>query len=99
MGIRPEDVRRVAELARLELGEDEIEQVAVELTAVLEYAAVIRRLDLAAEGTVAPVGTGSALRADDPSPPALTREQALAMAPESEDGFFVVPAFLESAGS
>lgn len=97
MGIRPEEVRRVAALARLELGDDEVERVAAELTAVLEYAAALRRLDLPGLETGTPAAAGSALREDEPAAPALTQAQALAMAPESADGFFVVPAFLEQA--
>jgi aspartyl-tRNA(Asn)/glutamyl-tRNA(Gln) amidotransferase subunit C len=97
MGIRPEEVRRVAALARLELRDEEVERVAVELTAVLEYAAAIRRLDLPEAGSGAPAAADSALREDEPAPPALTQAQALAMAPESAEGFFVVPAFLEKA--
>jgi aspartyl-tRNA(Asn)/glutamyl-tRNA(Gln) amidotransferase subunit C len=94
MGIRPEEVRRVAELARLELRDDELERVAAELTAVLEYAAAIRRLEFEPDAAVA-VPAGSALREDEPAPP-LTADAALAMAPESEAGFFVVPAFVEN---
>ncbi len=100
MGIRPEEVRRVAELARLELRGDEVERVAAELTAVLDYATVLRRLDLparAAEPEAEPEAEpGSGLRADEPAPSALDAARALAMAPESADGFFVVPAFVES---
>jgi aspartyl-tRNA(Asn)/glutamyl-tRNA(Gln) amidotransferase subunit C len=95
MGIRPEEVRRVAALARLELRDDEVERLAAELTAVLDYAAALRRLELP-EADAEPVAAGSALREDVPGPPALTPEQALAMAPESADGFFVVPAFVEN---
>ncbi len=95
MAIRPDEVRHVAGLARLELGEAEVERVAAELTAVLEYAAVLRRLDDGA-GPPAPAAAGpSGLREDETSAP-LAADEALAMAPESEDGFFVVPAFVES---
>jgi aspartyl-tRNA(Asn)/glutamyl-tRNA(Gln) amidotransferase subunit C len=96
MGIRPEEVRRVAELARLELREDEVERVAAELTAVLDYATVLRRLDLPARAAEPEAEPGSGLRADEPAPSALDAARALAMAPESADGFFVVPAFVES---
>jgi aspartyl-tRNA(Asn)/glutamyl-tRNA(Gln) amidotransferase subunit C len=97
MGIRPEEVRHVAELARLELRDDEVERAAAELTAVLEYAAALRRLDLGACGVSEPTPAGTPLREDEPAPPALGPGQALAMAPESEGGFFIVPAFVENA--
>jgi aspartyl-tRNA(Asn)/glutamyl-tRNA(Gln) amidotransferase subunit C len=96
MGIRPEEVRRVAALARLELRDDEVERVAAELTAVLDYASALRRLELPAADAEPAAAAGSALREDVPAPPALTPEQALAMAPESADGCFLVPAFVEN---
>ncbi len=95
MGIRPDEVRRVAELARLELRGDEVERVAAELTAVLEYADALRRLALGDEGPAGPASPGAGLREDEPAAGALAPEQALAMAPASEAGFFVVPAFVE----
>ena len=96
MGIRPEEVRRVAELARLELGEGETERMAAELSAVLDYAEAIRRLAPPPGATPEPGGAAD-LRADEPGGATLTNRQALAMAPASQEGFFVVPAFLESA--
>ncbi len=96
MGIRPEEVRRVAELARLELRDEEVGRVAAELSAVLEYAAAIRRLETGPEAVDAPAAGETALRPDEPAPPALAPEQALAMAPQSVDGYFLVPAFVEN---
>jgi aspartyl-tRNA(Asn)/glutamyl-tRNA(Gln) amidotransferase subunit C len=95
MAIRPDEVRHVAGLARLELGEDEVERVAAELTAVLEYAAVLRRLDDGAAAPAPAAAGPSRLREDETAAP-LAADDALAMAPESEGGFFVVPAFVES---
>ena len=95
MGIRPEDVRRVAGLAGIELRDDEVEPLAAQLSAVLDYAAALRRLDPGGGEASRPGSAGPALREDEPTPAALTAEQALAMAPESEGGFFVVPAFVE----
>ena len=96
MAIPPEEVRRIAALARLEIPDDEVERVARELSAVLDYAQVLRRLDLdgcEASGW-APADAG--LRPDEPGGRGLSREDALAMAPEVEGGFFVVPPVLET---
>ena len=83
-------VLAVARLARLELGEEEIEPMARELSTVLQHIAMIGELDL--EG-VAPtfhvVNVTGALRPDEPRP-CLPREVALAQAPAvSADGFLV----------
>jgi aspartyl-tRNA(Asn)/glutamyl-tRNA(Gln) amidotransferase subunit C len=89
--IEREEVRHVARLARLELSEEELDRMAIELASVLEHIATIEQLDL--EG-VAPtshvVAVENALRADVPVP-SLSREDALASAPEVVDDGFAVP--------
>ena len=96
MSISREEVRRVAELARLEIPESRLERVAAELSAVLDFAATLHRLDL--EGyepsTFAPAG--SPLREDAVNGRRLTPDAALAAAPEHEDGFFRVPPIVEN---
>jgi len=86
-----EQVLHVARLARLKLGEDEIEPLRKELSAVLDHVARIGELDL--EG-VAPtshvVEVSGALRADEPRP-SLPREVALAQAPAVSGEGFSVP--------
>jgi aspartyl-tRNA(Asn)/glutamyl-tRNA(Gln) amidotransferase subunit C len=89
--IEREEVRHVANLARLALSEEELDRMAVELDGVLEHIATIEQLDL--DG-VAPtshvVAVENALRADVPVP-CLSREQALASAPQVIDDGFAVP--------
>ncbi len=91
------DVRHVAELARLELTEDEITLFAGQLAAVLEYAAQLQEVDTAEvppTATVLPLR--SVMRADEPRP-SLPVAEALANAPEAGDGFFRVHAVLEGS--
>jgi aspartyl-tRNA(Asn)/glutamyl-tRNA(Gln) amidotransferase subunit C len=92
--IEREEVLHVARLARLALGEEEIEPMARELSAVLDHVAKIGELDL---DDVAPtshvvaesIPTRPALRPDEPRE-CLPRELALAQAPAvAEDGFLV----------
>ena len=96
MPMEPEQVRRVAELARLELAEEELERTARELSAVLEFAATLRRLDLAGcePSVFAPPDTP--LRDDARDDRRLTQAQATAGAPETEDGCFIVPPIVEN---
>ncbi len=86
-----EEVLHVARLARLKLGEEEIEPLARELSAILDHVARIGELDLE---EVAPtthvvddeMPTHPALRSDEPRE-CLPREVALAQAPAvSSDG-------------
>ena len=96
MAIRRDEVRRIAELARLEIHEEDLDRVAAELSAVLDYAQALKRLDLSdcePLGFAPPVAV---LRADEPDGRRLTPQQALAMAPEAEGGCFLVPPVLES---
>lgn len=84
-------VLHVARLARLELAEAEVEQMARELSAVLGHIETIGELDLS---DVAPtshvIDVVNALRPDEPRP-SLPREVALASAPEVVAEGFGVP--------
>ena len=96
MSIDRDEVIRIAELARLEIPEGQIERLAGQLSQVLDFAATIQQLDLkGCEPTVfAPAD--APLRADEPDGRRLTPAQALAAAPEGEDGFFLVPPIVEN---
>lgn len=96
MSIQRDEVRRIAELARLEIPEERIDRMAAELSAVLDFAGTLKQLDL--EGcepsTFAPPETP--LREDALDARRLTAGAATAAAPESEQGFFLVPPVVEN---
>jgi aspartyl-tRNA(Asn)/glutamyl-tRNA(Gln) amidotransferase subunit C len=96
MPIRRDEVTRIAELARLEIPEERLDAMAAELSAVLDFAAALGRLELAGcePSTFAP--GDAALREDAVNGRRLTPEAALAGAPEREDGFFRVPPIVEN---
>jgi aspartyl-tRNA(Asn)/glutamyl-tRNA(Gln) amidotransferase subunit C len=84
-------VLHVARLARLELTDAEVEQMASELSKVLDHIDKIRELDLdGVQPTSHVVDVVNALREDEPEP-CLPVEVALASAPEPVDGGFGVP--------
>jgi aspartyl-tRNA(Asn)/glutamyl-tRNA(Gln) amidotransferase subunit C len=90
-----EEVLHVARLARLRLREEEIAQLAGELSAVLEHVARIGELDLEGVEPMAHVVSDDlppahGLREDVPRT-CLPREVALAQAPAVSDGGFSVP--------
>ncbi len=95
MAIQRDEVRRIAGLARLEIREEELDRIAAELSSVLDYAGALKRLDLAGCEPLSFAPPAAALRADEPDGRCLTAEQALAMAPEAEGGFFLVPPVIE----
>ncbi len=97
MTIDEREVRRIAALARLEIPADRIDRTARELSAVLEFAATLRSLDLAGCEPRGLAGGGSALREDVVDEERrLTAEVAVSAAPESEGPFFLVPPIVEN---
>lgn len=90
-----EQVEHVADLAKLGLSEGEIELYRKQLSAILEYAAILQRLDTEAippTATVLPLC--NVMRADEPAP-SLSQEDALANAPAVADGHFRVRSILD----
>ncbi len=91
MEISREQVLHVARLARLALTDEEVERFRVQLSAILEAVGKVSELDL--EGvppTSHPLDLVNVLAEDEPNP-SLSREAALANAPDPEGGFFGVP--------
>ena len=89
--ISEEQVRHVANLARLGLTEEEIGRMGGELGAILDSIEKIRELDLAdVPPTASPLDLSNVLRPDEPRAE-LPREEALAPAPEPIDDLFAVP--------
>jgi aspartyl-tRNA(Asn)/glutamyl-tRNA(Gln) amidotransferase subunit C len=88
--ISREEVLHVAKLARLALTEEEIERFRGQLSAILEAVGKVSELDLAGvPPTSHPLDLLNVLAEDEPAP-SLAREDALANAPDAEDGFFGV---------
>ena len=86
-----DQVVHVARLARLELGEDEVGALTEELSSILDHVDRLRAVDTdGVEPTTHVVPLENVLRDDVPGEE-LTPEQALAPAPSSEDGAFLVP--------
>ena len=94
MTITLQEVEHVAGLSKLELTEDEKQRAAVKLAAMLDYAQQLQEVDITGVQPAAHVlPLTNVFRADEVVP-CLPREAALALAPESEDGFFKVPSIL-----
>ncbi len=91
MALTPEEVRKVALLARLELSDDEIAAQAVHLNNLLLQFETLKDVDVSGiEPTSHSIPVYNVFR-DDVIVPSLTREAALSNAPEQRDGCFVVP--------
>ncbi|MFZ2361977.1 MAG: Asp-tRNA(Asn)/Glu-tRNA(Gln) amidotransferase subunit GatC [Anaerolineae bacterium] len=92
MHLSTADVEHIAELAKLALTPDEIEQYRRQLSDILEHFETLKQVDTSSvppTASVLPLRT--VLRADQVRP-SLPTEDALANAPDREDGFFRVRA-------
>jgi aspartyl-tRNA(Asn)/glutamyl-tRNA(Gln) amidotransferase subunit C len=89
------DIAHVARLARLSLSAEDLEHYREQLGVILEHAARVQGLDTdGVEGTTHPLGFTNAFR-EDAVRPSLDRDEVLAEAPASRDGYFVAPPALE----
>ena len=89
------DVVQIATLARLRLGEDELERVRKQLGEILHYVSKLSELDVTGvEPTPYAIEMGNAFRAGRVAPK-LSRAEALAQAPKTEGLFFRVPKIID----
>jgi len=102
-GVTIEDVRRVAELANLELTADEEPRMQRDLNSILEHIAQLNELDTSAVAPMAQVSevlggvaavNGETLRPDVVQP-SIDRAAVMASAPETDGRFFKVPKVIE----
>jgi aspartyl-tRNA(Asn)/glutamyl-tRNA(Gln) amidotransferase subunit C len=93
--LRPDDVTRLAKLANLELTPPEVDRITRDLGAILDYVRQLGEVDV--EGvppmTHVEVNRG-ALRSDEVRP-CLPHELALREAPQTAEGGFAVPTFVD----
>jgi aspartyl-tRNA(Asn)/glutamyl-tRNA(Gln) amidotransferase subunit C len=98
MALTEKDVRYVAELAHLELTEDEVKKFLPQLDSILQYMQKLNELDTAQVEPMAqvtyPSAENPALRPDQPRP-TFRQDEALGNAPESDAGCFKVPRVIE----
>jgi aspartyl-tRNA(Asn)/glutamyl-tRNA(Gln) amidotransferase subunit C len=89
--ISPQQVRHVANLARLALDEPDLVRFAAQLESILDYVAKIGQLDVSnVEPMAHAIPLSNVLRQDTVEPP-LPLEQVLMNAPQTDGPFFKVP--------
>ena len=95
MRLTQEEVRHVAELAKLRLSDAEVQQYTEQLSAILDSAERIQEVDTSSvPPTPYVLGLANVMREDEPQP-GLDNEDALANAPDQGGGFFRVRAVFE----
>ena len=98
MAFTEKDVHYVADLAHLELTEEEVKKFLPQLDSILQYVQKLNELDTSAVEPMAqvtyPGSENASFRADE-AHKNFSQDQALANAPEQSAGCFKVPRVIE----
>lgn len=97
--ITSEDVRHVAELARLSMSEAEIEACRADLTSILGHIATINAVDVSGTDPLAHAIDMSNRLSEDVVEQSLPIDDVLGNAPALEDRFIAVPKVLDTGDS
>jgi len=93
--VNPSEIEKLANLARLKISEETIEETANSITEVLALVDQLQAVDtLGASPMAHPLDAVQRLRADTVSEPNL-REKFQAIAPATENGLYLVPKVIE----
>ncbi len=91
MNIDKEEVEHIAMLARLTIPEGEKEQFSEHLSQILTFVDQLREVDTEGVPQTSTIVTETNVLREDIPRDSFTVEQATANAPQSLDGFFLVP--------
>jgi aspartyl-tRNA(Asn)/glutamyl-tRNA(Gln) amidotransferase subunit C len=96
MALSPEEVRRIATLARLRLLPPEEAKLAAELSSILDYVRLLEELDVSGvEPMTHALASGETPWREDVVRPGLSPDEALANAPARDGTCFQVPRIIE----
>ncbi|WP_028587322.1 Asp-tRNA(Asn)/Glu-tRNA(Gln) amidotransferase subunit GatC [Desulfocurvus vexinensis] len=91
MKVSPQEVARIAALARLGIDQDRLDAFAAQFNDILDYMALLGQVDTTGvEPLYSPVDGPTRLR-EDKAESRYSREEILASAPETDGAHFVVP--------
>lgn len=94
MALSHEEVRRIAELAKLDLTDDEVNLYAGQLSSILEYFESLQEIDTSQILPTASVLPLKNVLRPDAAAPAITPSEAVANAADATDDLFRVSAVL-----
>ena len=96
MELSRDDVRKVANLGRLKVTDEELDSLAADLRAIVGYVQVLNEVDSTdVEPMVHAVELQNVLR-PDVRVESISRSAALSNAPRTDGEYFLVPAIIES---
>ena len=91
MAVTREDVLHIAELARLGVEPARVDELTMELSAILAHMDVLSQVDTSGVSPTAGVGEGGTPLRHDVGVPPLMKGTLESFAPAMRDGFFIVP--------
>ena len=95
MSVTKDDVRKVARLSRIAVPDDKLDALAEELNGIMGWIEQLNEVDVdGVEPLTSVVETSLPMRADEVTD-GNRRDEVLANAPKSDEGFYVVPRSVE----
>jgi len=95
MSIGPEDIKKIAILARLEIEDDKVEKISGDISNILSLVDQLQNANTdQIEPMAHPMDASQILRADEVTE-TNQREKLQSVAPNTEDGLFLVPKVIE----
>jgi aspartyl-tRNA(Asn)/glutamyl-tRNA(Gln) amidotransferase subunit C len=91
MSLSADEVRKVADLARLELSDAELDPMARQLSAIIDYINQLQQVNTDGVEPLAHALDVHDVFRDDAPAPSLSEDAALANAPSRKDNFYRVP--------
>jgi aspartyl-tRNA(Asn)/glutamyl-tRNA(Gln) amidotransferase subunit C len=91
MAVTEADIRKIADLARLSLSDDSVPAMTAQLNSILSHMDVLTKIDTSSVEPIAGIGADGAPLRDDAVDPYLMNSTAPILAPQSRDGFILVP--------
>lgn len=95
MSVTKDDVRKVARLSRIAVPDDKLESLAAELNGIMGWIEQLNEVDVdGVEPLTSVVDASLPMRTDEVTD-GSRRDEVLANAPKSDEGFYVVPRSVE----
>lgn len=95
--LKREEVVEIAQLARLALGDEELDAIAHDLRAFLEHVVALQEVDTTGVEPMTHAVPSTLRLREDVAAPSFDITAALADAPAHRDGCFEVPAIIKAA--
>ena len=95
MSVTKDDVRKIARLSRIAVAEENLEDLAQDLSGIMGWIEQLNEVDIDGVEPMTSVVAANLPMREDVVTDGNIQDQVLANAPKSDEGFFVVPKAVE----